>query len=253
MLALFNPKVASPPQEITVPGDGRELRKESTGIMDAYKAQFPGAISMEIGGKCAMAYSHDKQQLLRPRYLAVTDDITCMFEGTLENISVLRQQYGITKSISEVAIIIEIYRALRDRSPYTADHVIRGLTGSFAFVLFDNTTSSVFVAVDSHGKVPFFWGTTADGSLAFSDDQRLLKEACGKSFATFPQGCYFSSGDGLQSFEHPLSPIKAMPRVDSQGQVCGSTFKVEPAPKQQQNARNTFPRVGSESSWATAF
>ncbi|KAL2612436.1 hypothetical protein R1flu_024128 [Riccia fluitans] len=224
MLALFNGKVASPPKEITVQGD--DSRKHDREIVDGFKAQFPGAVAVEIDGKCTMSYSHANQQLLRPRYMSVQDDIMCMFEGVIENMPVVRQQYGITRSITEVSLIIEIYRVLRDRSPYPADHVIRGLTGAFAFVLYDNTTSSVFVAVDCHGKVPFYWGGSADGSLVFSEDQKLVKTACGKSFSPFPQGCYFSSADGLQSFEHPLSPIKAMPRVDSQGQVCGSTFKV---------------------------
>ncbi len=34
----------------------------------------------------------------------------------------------------------------------------------------------------------FYWGTAADGAIAFSDDAKLLKEGCGKSFAPFPQG-----------------------------------------------------------------
>ncbi|KAL3683530.1 hypothetical protein R1sor_001552 [Riccia sorocarpa] len=240
MLALFNSKVASPPKEITVQGD--DSRKQDRQIVEGFKAEFPGGVAVEIDGKCAMAYSHANQQLLRPRYMSVQDDILCMFEGTLENMSLIRQQYGITRSITEVSLIIEIYRTLRDRSPYPADHVIRGLTGAFAFVLYDNTTSSVFVAVDCHGKVPFYWGASADGSLVFSEDQKLVKTACGKSFSPFPQGCYFSSNDGLQSFEHPLSPIKAMPRVDSQGQVCGSTFKVMVMSRHESLPRKTYDK-----------
>lgn len=41
---------------------------------------------------------------------------------------------------------------------------------------------------DPHGKVPFFWGIAADGTVAFSDDSKLLKQGCGKSFAPFPHG-----------------------------------------------------------------
>lgn len=36
--------------------------------------------------------------------------------------------------------------------------------------------------------MPFYWGIAADGTVAFSDDAKLLKQACGKSFAPFPQG-----------------------------------------------------------------
>lgn len=41
---------------------------------------------------------------------------------------------------------------------------------------------------DQDGKVPLYWGITADGYVAFADDADLLKGACGKSLASFPQG-----------------------------------------------------------------
>jgi hypothetical protein len=245
MLAVFNPTVASPPEEIAVPEHQQSGQTDSAGTVNAYKKAHPSAITVEFGKRCAMAYSHDQEELLRPRYLAVVDEIFCMFVGTLENLTMLKQQYGINKHVTEVTLIIEIYRALRDRSPYPADFVMRGLSGAFSFVLFDHTTESIFVGVDSMGKVPFFWGTGSDGSLAFSDDPATLKGTTGKTFSPFPQGCFFSSSEGLQSYEHPLQPVTAMPRVDSKGQVCGSTFQVDP--KKETMESNTFPRVGSES------
>lgn len=41
---------------------------------------------------------------------------------------------------------------------------------------------------DPDGKVPLFWGITADGCVAFGDNLDLLKGSCGKSLAPFPQG-----------------------------------------------------------------
>lgn len=41
---------------------------------------------------------------------------------------------------------------------------------------------------DQYAKVPLYWGITADGYVAFADDADLLKGACGKSLASFPQG-----------------------------------------------------------------
>lgn len=245
MLAVFHPTVASPPEEITVPEHELSRQADSVGIVKAYKNSHPTAITVEFGKRCAMAYSHDHEELLRPRYLAVVDEIFCMFVGALENLTMLKQQYGITTSVTEVTLIIEIYRALRDRSPYPVDHVMRGLSGAFSFVLFDMKTESIFVGVDSRGKVPLFWGTGTDGALAFSDDQALLKGTTGKTFSPFPHGCFFSSSEGLQSYEHPLQPVTAVPRIDSQGQVCGTTFKVDP--KKETLRANSFPRVGSES------
>jgi hypothetical protein len=38
------------------------------------------------------------------------------------------------------------------------------------------------------GKVLLFWGITAEGCVAFSDDINMLKGSCDKSLAPFPQG-----------------------------------------------------------------
>ncbi len=64
----------------------------------------------------------------------------------LENLAMLRQRYGLGKSVHEVELIIEMYRSLRDRGGYSADQVIGELAGSFAFVLFDNKTRKLLVA-----------------------------------------------------------------------------------------------------------
>lgn len=142
-----------------------------------------------------------------------------MFEGALDNLGSLRQQYGLAKSANEVVLVIEAYKALRDRAPYPPNHVVGHLSGSFAFIVFDNSTSTLFVASvsphltnilkeviivlvsflvtiwvgkymwqDQFGKVPLYWGITADGHVAFADNIEMLKGACGKSLASFPQG-----------------------------------------------------------------
>ena len=73
----------------------------------------------------------------------------CLFEGHIENIAVLKQQYGLNKTANEVSIVIEAYRTLRDRGPYPAEHVVRGIEGRFAFILFDATSQSTFIAAVS--------------------------------------------------------------------------------------------------------
>lgn len=56
---------------------------------------------------------------------------------------------------------------------------------------------------------------------------------------------YHSEG-GLRSFEHPMKKMKAMPRIDSEGFMCGANFNVD-----VQSKVNTMPRVGSEANWAS--
>lgn len=230
MLAVVHKSVAKAPAELVAPESGSPDRRcNGEAILSAYKNIYPDAMAMHFDGDSFMALSHSKQALTRPRTFSAVDDVYCMFVGMLENLPQLRQTYGLSKMINEVQMITEMYRVLRDRGPYSADQVIKDLNGAFAFVLYDNKTKTLLVAGDPHGKVQFYWGIAGDGTVAFSDDAKLLKQGCGKSFAPFPHGCYFSSAGGLSSFSHPKGTLKPVPRVDSQGQMCGSMFKVDSA------------------------
>jgi len=227
MLAIFNSSVASGPEELRIPGDRSPNypKKDSADLLSSFIDAFPQAISLKVKDMGDMSYTHAKQDLLKPRSFTVKDEIFCLFEGTLENLTSLRQQYGLSKSVNEGLLVIEAYKTLRDRAPYPASHVVGHLDGQFAFIILDKTTGSIFVATDSYGKIPLFWGITADGSLAFSDDAELLKGACGKSLASFPQGCFFSSALSLRSYEHPKNRVTAVPAMEEE--LCGTTFKVE--------------------------
>ena len=86
---------------------------------------------------------------LGTRLFAVVDYIFSLFQGHVENVAPLKQQYGLSKTANEVIFVIEAYRTLRDRGTYPADQVVRDLQGKFAFILFGSTTKSTFVAVVS--------------------------------------------------------------------------------------------------------
>lgn len=87
------------------------------------------------------------------RLFAVTDDIFCLFQGHIENVAHLKQQYGLGKNANEVIIILEAYRTLRDRGPYPADQVLRDFQGKFAFVLYDGSSKTAFVAAVSFSSL----------------------------------------------------------------------------------------------------
>ena len=79
----------------------------------------------------------------------------CLFEGVLDNLGRLSQQYGLsTKGANEVLLVIEAYKTLRDRAPYPASFMLAQLTGSYAFVLFDKSTNSLLVASDRRARCP---------------------------------------------------------------------------------------------------
>lgn len=81
--------------------------------------------------------------MLRMKYFAYLRDV-------LTTWGVLRQEYGLAKSANEVVLMIESYKALRDRAPYPPSHVVGHLQGNFAFIVFDKSTSTLFVATTSN-------------------------------------------------------------------------------------------------------
>ncbi|KAG2270778.1 hypothetical protein Bca52824_065333 [Brassica carinata] len=87
-----------------------------------------------------------QQEARPPRSFGAKDEISCLFQCSLDNLGSLKQQYGLAKNANEVLLVIEAYKTLRDRAPYPANHVVSHLSGDFAFVVFDKSTSTLFVA-----------------------------------------------------------------------------------------------------------
>ncbi|KAK8585635.1 hypothetical protein V6N13_050608, partial [Hibiscus sabdariffa] len=229
MLGVFSSTIVSPPHELVAAGCRAPSPKTSA---DALVKRFletnsSSAVSMQIGDHVQFAYSHHNESALQPRSFGVKDEVFCLFEGALDNLGSLKQEYGLGKPGNEVMLLVEAYKALRDRAPYPPDHMLAHLHGCFSFIVFDHSTSTLFVASDQVGKVPLYWGITADEYVAFADDADLLKGACGKSLASFPQGCFFSTTVGeLKSYENPKNKITALPAEEEE--MWGAKFKVSP-------------------------
>lgn len=245
MLAIFHKAFAHPPEELNSPASQKRKLPEET-LRDFLSLHPDNTFSMSFGHAAVLAYvrpypHNPLQQLLFCGY----DDIYCLFKGSLDNLCVLIKQYGLSKCANEAMLIIEAYRTLRDRGPYPADQVIKDLDGRFGFVVYDSKTGTVFTALGSDGGVKLYWGIAKDGSVVISDDIEVIKNGCAKSFAPFPAGCMFHSEGGLMSFEHPMHKVKAMPRVDSQGVICGANFKVDKFTR-----ISSMPRSGSAANWS---
>ncbi|XP_075477873.1 stem-specific protein TSJT1-like [Primulina tabacum] len=251
MLAVFDKSVAKSPEALIQNSETQTVCALKNGFLAThFSSVHPASVVINIDSSGFMAYSSDKQNPILPRLFAVVDDIFCLFEGHIENVAHLKQQYGLNKTANEVIIVIEAYRSLRDRGPYPADQVVRDIKGKFAFILFDSASKTAFIASDADGSIPFFWGTDAEGHLVLSNDGEVGKQGCGKSFAPFPKGCFFTSSGGLRSFEHPINELKAVPRVDSSGEVCGMTFKVD---AESRKDKTGIPRVGSDTNWSQHY
>ncbi|KAL2344022.1 hypothetical protein Fmac_005307 [Flemingia macrophylla] len=247
MLGIFKEKLVNPPEELNSPAslDSPIRSKLPNEILQEFISYNPSnTFSMSFGNDALLAFSPSNKPSIHQGF-CVLDDICCMFLGSLNNLSMLIKQYGLSKGTNEAMFIIEAYRTLRDRGPYPADQVLKELEGSFGFVIYDNKNGNVFTALGSNGHVGLFWGIAADGSVVISENLEIIKTSCAKSFAPFPTGCMFHSGQGLMSYEHPTRKMKAMPRVDSEGVMCGSNFLVD-----SQSRKEMMPRVGSEANWA---
>lgn len=109
------------------------------------------------------------------------DDIFCLFQGHIENVANLKQQYGLNKTANEVIIVIEAYRTLRDRGPYPADQVVRDFNGKFAFILYDSGSKVVFTA--GVGNLCFLHLLSFHTFLSFDPLPALTQHAVSWSFA----------------------------------------------------------------------
>lgn len=242
MLAIFHKALAHPPKELNSPSSKLSARSPSLPeeILRGFHSCHPdNCISVTFSTGAAFSCVPSPCRL----YCSF-DDVHCVFLGSLDNLSSLINQYGLSHKTNEALLVIEAYRTLRDRSPYPADQVIKDLDGTFAFVVYDHKTNIIFCANSGDGGIPLHWGIAADGSVVISYELETLKGSCGKSFALFPTGCMFHSEGGLKSFEHPMNKMKAMPRVDSEGVLCGANFNVDYC-----SHVDVMPRVGSATDW----
>lgn len=251
MLAIFKKGVIDPPKELNSPASSLQsnsIKPKNTqdALNDFLSSQPTNAFSIAFSDKASLAFAPPQSQFPQQRLFCGVDDIFCMFEGSLNNLCSLNKQYGLTKGANEPMFVIEAYRTLRDRGPLPAHQVLKDLDGSFGFVVYDTKAGTVFSALGGDGRVKLFWGIGTDGSVVISDNLEVIKGTCAKSFAPFPTGCMYHSEGGLMSFEHPTHKMKAMPRVDSEGVMCGANFKVDVYTKAK-----SMPRVGSEANWAT--
>lgn len=246
MLAVFKNGVVDPPQELNSPAPVKTKPNHPGEVLKEFLSSHSGnAFSIGFVDNAIMAYAPQQSLHDFHRVFCGMNDIYCIFLGSLHNLFALNKQYGLSKGANEAMFIIEAYRTLRDRGPYPAHEVIQDLEGSFGFVIYDNKAGNIFVALGGDEAVKLFWGIAADGSVMISDNEHYIKAGCAKSFAPFPAGCMYHSERGLASFEHPMKKMQAMPRVDSEGVMCGANFKVDLYSKVK-----SMPRVGSEANWA---
>lgn len=243
MLGIFHKAFAHPPEELRSPASQKAQLPEQT-LQDFLNSHPTNTFSMAFGEAAVLAYVRPHHHSQTQRLFCGYDDIYCVFMGSLNNLCAQIKQYGLSRNTNEAMLVIEAYRTLRDRGPYPADQVIKDLDGSFAFVIYDSKVGTVFTALGSDGGVKLYWGIAGDGSVVISDDLDVIKAGCAKSFAPFPTGCIFHGEAGLMSFEHPMNKVRAMPRVDSEGVICGANFRVD-----MYSRVNTIPRVGSQTNW----
>ncbi|XP_061375569.1 stem-specific protein TSJT1-like [Gastrolobium bilobum] len=247
MLAVFAKAIGKPPEELMLPGMACNNSKTPEEIVNKFQSLWPDSTVYNLSYGNFMALSHEYESPIHHRSIVVLDDIFCIFVGNLANIADLRHHYGLPRQATEAMIVVEAYKALRDRAPYPPDQVVKHLDGKFAFVIFDARTNILFLARDREGSVEFQWGMARDGSLVCSDHPKIIEEGCGKACARFPPGCFFINGSGLTSFDHPLHKVRAILNEDDSGNVLSVYFQVDLYTKIP-----SIPRSGSADNWADA-
>lgn len=246
MLAVFGKSTGNLPEELSIPLKAAVGSKSVAELVETFRSWCPDSTLCNLSNGNFMALSHqDESPLHHSRSIVVIDDVYCIFIGMLENTSELRRHYGLSRQATEAMVIVEAYKVLRDRAPYPPDQVIRDLQGKFAFVLFDASADTLFLARDRKGCVPLHWGMARDESLVCSDNPKIISEACGNCYTPFPPGCIFLSEIGLISFDHPLNKVRGLTREDHDGNISAVLFQVDLFTRLY-----SIPRRGSAANWA---
>ncbi|KAK9828559.1 hypothetical protein WJX72_000752 [[Myrmecia] bisecta] len=124
--------------------------------------------------------------------------------------------------------------------------------GQFAFIIYDQIQRRVLAARDRDGTQPLYWGGSQDGRFMFGTDLVDLMD-CNPSATPFPAGTLYCSDENtmavspgekgwviarepwpghLMSFvrghavQNKWRGIRAIPRLDAQGMMCGAVYRV---------------------------
>ncbi|CAM8985461.1 unnamed protein product [Rhodiola kirilowii] len=227
MLAVIRESTANVPDELKTASSGIVLSRscsmlfyDLSNIRDRY-CRF-------LLPNCDISYfAYNKLVQLSWSY-AENGQMHCLFRGNIHNVNDLKHRYGLEASADVKCVIFEMYKSITS-AEVSPDSVLKELTGEFAFVLYDAADKCIFVATDSEGRIPFFWGTSPDGPLIVCDKFEMMKKGCGNSFARFPKGCYFMSRDcSIRNFEHPTKKLKSVPFIYGEtGEQLGVTFVID--------------------------
>lgn len=160
---------------------------------------------------------------------------------------------------NEADWLLSFYSASLDR-PFDSiqDATLAALAkvqGSFAFILYDSATHTMWAARDQKGEQEMWWGVSPDGTFMLATHEAALEDLCQPSATPFPAGCMFKShGTGTlyepgtwgfvlpnsEALVHPESllmsfiegqeghfrGVKAVPRVNERGVLCGAVYRV---------------------------
>ncbi|KZV37145.1 hypothetical protein F511_15065 [Dorcoceras hygrometricum] len=188
--------IGNPPKELSLPFLGRNscLNCSPQEIAETFRSWKSDATLFNLSNGNFLALSHEHENPVQPRSIVVIDEISCLFCGALSNTCDLRRHYGLSRQATEAMVILEAYKVLRDRAPYSADQ-------------------------DGDGFAQFHWGTALDGSLVCTDDPNVVSVACGNCYTPFPPGIPQVDSDGninaVTFQEDQFSRLRSIPRIGS--------------------------------------
>jgi asparagine synthase (glutamine-hydrolysing) len=111
--------------------------------------------------------------------------------GEIYNHQSIREKYKNSyefQTMSDCEVILALYR---DKGK----DFLEDMNGIFAFVLYDEETSSYLVARDHIGIIPLYMGWDVFGNYYFASELKALEGTCNK-IEVFPPGHYFYSREG---------------------------------------------------------
>ncbi|CAM8898640.1 unnamed protein product [Rhodiola kirilowii] len=201
MLAIFDKSVAVCPDHLMRPRHSSFSALDNGFLVNHFVSVHPDYVVNEIGASAIFAYSLQESPDC-PRFrFGLMDGTFCIYQGSMEAISSLREKYCLNQTDDEIDIVIQAYKILQEIGLHTPDHVVSNLIGDFSFVVYASSSKLLLLTSATSGFFPLFWGIDSESSLILSDDPEVVGKANLSMLQPFPLDHIYISCRGLGGLE----------------------------------------------------
>ncbi|KAL9659314.1 hypothetical protein QQ045_024119 [Rhodiola kirilowii] len=202
MLAIFDGSVARRPDSKMLPHKEAVSALKHNFLANHFASIHPDSVIITSVRSYTFAYSLKSSTDHLPRFqFAHKDNISCMYQGRMEEIDANKEAYGLNKSDTEASIIIRAFHILRQEGDKTPKKVVQDISKNCISILYESPSKFVLLTNGSNGDLPLYWGIDARFCLVRYANHKLqnailCRHSVSSFFLVMLAGQVYISGDG---------------------------------------------------------